>query len=441
MNAQFSLTDDAIRTALTPAPQVVAPSDLGSSIRATVDVTSQRRRWISWVFPAPASSSIRVLVLVGLVGLLLLAGLLIAVGALRSSKPVLPTDATMFRGGPSRTGLVLGPGPVGHPTIIWDRSVGGAITANMPAVVAGVVYVADAGGSVTAFDAATGDQRWSRQLGSAANTSPAVGGGLVVVGDAAGDIVALDVRDGMRHWVFHTGGEVRSSPGIVDGIVYDGSADGNLYALDLATGARRWAFPTGGAVSRTSAIDGGVVYVGSEGGVVNAVDAASGIRRWQKVLGPGQVSSLAVAAGLVVAGSGLDDSANVHVLFGIDAMTGTDRWRFMAPTGEQLIIGAVGETSVFAPSDDANVYAVDRNTGVARWHFGEHGVLGSADALAAGVLYVAGGDRAVYAVDEHTGALLWQQPVIGQPGVPAVVGGRLYVATDLGSVVAIGGAP
>jgi outer membrane protein assembly factor BamB len=441
MNGQFTLTDEAIRAALTPAPQVVAPSDLGASIRAMVDVTSQRRRWLAWAFPAPASSSIRVLVLVGLVVFLLLIGLLVAVGSRPRVLATLPSDEAMFRGGPGRTGLVLGPGPVGQPTIIWERSVGGAITANMPAVVAGVLYVADAGGGVTAFDAATGDERWTVPLGSAANTSPAVGEGLVVVGDAAGDIVALDIRDGMRRWVFHTGGEVRSSPGIVDGILYDGSADGNLYALDLATGARRWAFPTGGAISRTSAIDGGVVYVGSEGGIVNAVDIASGVRRWQKVLGPGQVSSPAVAAGLVVAGSGLDDSSNIHILFGIDAMTGNERWQFSTSTGAQLIIGALGETSVFAPSDDGNVYAVDRTTGVARWHVGEYGVLGSPDALAAGVLYVAGGDQAVYGVDERTGVQLWRQAVIGQPGVPALVGARLYVATDLGSVVAIGEAP
>jgi hypothetical protein len=31
--------------------------------------------------------------------------------------------------------------------------------------------------------------------------------------------------------------------------------------------------------------------------------------------------------------------------------------------------------------------------------------------------------------------------VTGQPGVPAVVGGRLYVATDLGSVAAMGDGP
>ena len=441
MNARFTLTDEAIRAALTPAPQVVAPSDLGASIRATMRVTSQRRPWLSWPFRAPARASIRVLVLVGLVGLLLLVGLLIAVGALPSPKPVLPSDAAMFRGGPGRTGLVIGPGPTTQPTIIWERSVGGAITANMPAVVTGVVYVADAGGGVTAFDAATGDQRWIRQLGSAANTSPAVGAGLAVVGDAAGDVVALATDDGRVRWTFHTAGEVRSSAAIVDGVVFVGSADGNLYAIDLATGAERWRFAAGGAISRSPAVEGGVVYAGAAGGVFSAIDATSGIRRWQKALGAGQISSPAVADGLVVAASGLDDAANVHILFALDAASGAERWHFPSPSSEQLIIGSLGEGTVFAPSDDGNVYAIDRDTGVFRWQFGDHGPLGSPDALAAGVLYVAGGDQAVYAVDVRTGRQRWQLALTGEPGVPAVVGGRLYVATSLGSVVAIGAAP
>src|SRR5204863_842891 len=94
--------------------------------------------------------------------------------------------------------------------------------------------------------------------------------------------------------------------------------------------------------------------------------------------------------------------------------------------------------SVFAPSSDGHIYAVDAANGKLRWTFDGHGVLGSDDTIAAGVLYVAGGDHAVYAVDAQTGAQLWRQAVTGQPGTIAVVGVRAYVGTDLGQVVAIG---
>jgi len=442
MSRQFTLTDDAIRAALSPAAQVRAPFDLAASIRATVGATTQRRRpWVFGALQPQVGASLRFLVPVALVAMLLLIGLFIAVASRRPVLPAVVTDVAMYRGGPARTGVVVGPGPIGQPAVAWQRDVAGPINSNMPAVVADVVYVADGGGGVTAFGAATGDLRWRVPLESPVNTSPAIGGGLAVVGDAAGDIVALDLLDGRTRWMFHTAGEVRSSAAIVDGVVYVGSADGNLYALDLATGARRWAFAAGGAITRSPAVDGGVVYVGAAGGTFSAVDAASGTKRWQKALGPGHIASPAVADGLVVAASGLDDAAAPHILFALDAASGDERWRFSAPTGQLVLVGALGDGSVFAAGGDGRVYALDARSAALQWTFDANGTLGSADALAGGVLYVSGGDRAVYAVDARTGDQLWRQAVTGQPGAIAVVRDRVYIGTDLGKVVAIGAGP
>lgn len=440
MNRQFNLTDDAIRMALSPAARVRAPFDLAESIRATVDITPQRRRrWTFGSLPPRVSTSLRVLALVALLGLLLLVGLLLAVGSRRPILPAPISDVSMFHGGPGRTGLVAGPGPTGKPIIVWHQSVGGSITSNMPAVVAGVVYIADGGGGVEAYGAAAGDVHWKITTGSPVNTSPAVSSGLLVIGDAAGDVIALDALNGRQRWSQHTLGAVRSSAAIVDGVVYIGSADGYLYAYDLATGAQRWRFDAGGAITRSPAVDGGLVYVGAAGGLLSAVDASSGRRRWLDQLGPGQIPTPAVADGLLVAGSGLDEGTAPHIVFAFDAATGTERWRYSSPSGQQLLIAALGDGYVFAASADGHVYALDTGQGKLQWTFDGHGTLGSDDALAAGVLYVAGGDRAVYAVDEHTGKQLWRQPVTGQPGAVAVFGERVYVGTDVGQVVAIGG--
>jgi len=169
MNKQFTLTDDAIRAALTPAPQVQAPFDLARSIQATVDVTPQHRRpRVFGALQPQVGASQRVLVLAALVGLLLIIGLLLAVGSRRPVLPAVVSDVAMFHGGPGRTGVVTGPGPVAQPTIAWEKSVDGQISGNMPAIVAGVVYVADGGGGVEALGAATGDPRWQVSLGSAA---------------------------------------------------------------------------------------------------------------------------------------------------------------------------------------------------------------------------------------------------------------------------------
>jgi outer membrane protein assembly factor BamB len=381
-------------------------------------------------------------VVVAIVGLLLLIGLLLAVGSRRPVRLAVVSDVAMYHGGPGRTGVVAGPGPIARPAIAWQASVGGPIAGNMPAVIAGVVYVADGGGGVEAYEAATGSVRWKVSLGNPVNTSPAIGGGLLVVGDGAGDVVALDIRDGSRRWIYSTAGEVRSSAAIVDGVVYVGSADGNLYALNLTTGEKRWAFDAGGAVTRSPAVDAGIVYVGAAGGTLSAVDITSGRLRWQRALGPGQIAAPAVANGLVVAASGLDDLTAPHSLFVLDALSGDVRQRFSAPPGELLVIAALADGSVFVAGGDGYVYAVDLGTGALLWTFDGHGSLGaqheSVDALAGATLYVAGGDQAVYSVDAHTGTQVWRQEVTGQPDGIAVVGDRAYIGTNLGTVVAIG---
>jgi outer membrane protein assembly factor BamB len=86
-----------------------------------------------------------------------------------------------------------------------------------------------------------------------------------------------------------------------------------------------------------------------------------------------------------------------HILFVLDALNGTERRRFTAPVGELLTIAALGDRAVFVAGGDAKVYAVDLGSGAIVWTFDGHGSLGSQhepiDALAGGVLYLAGGDR------------------------------------------------
>lgn len=442
MTIRRTLTDAQIRAALSIPSGVQAPYGLADEIMWIVDATPQRRRGLTMgTLLSGPQSAIRVMALAALLGLLLVAGLAIA-GAFRPAptpEPP-PSDSAMFRGGPGRTGVVAGPGPVTQPTAIWEQDLDGGVAANSPAVVDGVLYIGDQGGSVSAFRASTGDRLWKTALRSAVNTSPAVASGLVVVGDAAGDVVALDVSDGQVRWTFRTGGELRSSALIVGDVVYVGSADGNLYALELMTGAQRWAFSAGGPINRSPAIDRGVIYVGADAGMFSAVDATSGDLLWQASLGAGQLSSPAVADGLVVVSSGLDTAAP-HALFGFDAASGEERWRFSAPSGQLLIIEALGRDLVYAASADGELYAVNTTTGLTEWTFDGHGTLGAAGALAGNLLFVSGGDRAVYAVDAETGVQRWRTPVTGDPGALAVVGERVYLATSLGKVVALGSAP
>ncbi len=446
MNERYVLTDDAIRSALTPAMNVRAPMDLGASIRAAIETTTQQRPSFAARLLAPVARSVRILALAAAIALLAIVGMLIAIGQQRPAPLNLAVDAPMFRGGPARTNVVLGPGPSGQPTILWDQPVGGPISNNMPAIVGGIVYVADGNGGVSIFRAADGNPGWSKQLPSAINTSPAVAGGLVIVAQADGTIVALDQATGINRWTVKTAGTVRSSPAVADGIVYLGDENGFLYAFDLATGKQPWLpYFAGGDITRSPAVSGGLVYVGADGGLLSAVDVKTGMQAWRQSLGAGQIPTPSVRDGLVRVASGADDADAQHSVFAVDAKTGDKLASWPSPSGQDLYVGAFDKGLVLVESLDGFVYAVDVGSGgtslTERWKFKTGGPVGSATAIAAGVAYIAGGDRTVYAVTEWTGDLLWKVTVTGQPGAIAIVGDRVYVATDLGRVIAIGNTP
>jgi alcohol dehydrogenase (cytochrome c) len=67
-------------------------------------------------------------------------------------------------------------------------------------------------GYIAAFDAATGERRWSVPVTTWIMASIlSTEGGLVFTGDPEGNFLALDARTGARLWSFQTGGGHRGS--------------------------------------------------------------------------------------------------------------------------------------------------------------------------------------------------------------------------------------
>ncbi len=86
------------------------------------------------------------------------------------------------------------------------------------------------------------------------------------------------------------------------------------------------------------------------------------------------------------------------------------------------------------------MYRLDEKTGdgFQGWPFHTGGGVGYLAGLVDGILYVPSADRFIYALDVVTGMERWKFEVRGEPNVPAIVDGRIFVGTDLGKVVAIG---
>jgi hypothetical protein len=191
--SQRERNDAIFRAALTPVASRRLTSGLADDIHDALMVTPQVRRRPAWSI-AGRRGVLAQAVWAGLLVLVLLA-VVAFIGALASRTKPAPLGISMYRGGPARTGVMPGPGPVGEPTLLWQINAKGKV-AVMPAVVGGMVYIADDSGTVQALDEATGTARWQRELGGPVDGSPAVAGGRLFVGTEAGQVVAFDAVTG-----------------------------------------------------------------------------------------------------------------------------------------------------------------------------------------------------------------------------------------------------
>lgn len=155
-----------------------------------------------------------------------------------------------------------------------------------PAAAGGVVYVPTDYGRLAAYDAATGERRWTEAVGDRRLGPPTATDDLLLV-PWGGGVSAL-ARDGSEAWRFEFESAHREDGGVAVG---DGAAyvcadrrDGRrrLFALDVATGERLWtgdARPEAGPL--TPAVADGAVYLPTESATAVAVDAATGERLWR----------------------------------------------------------------------------------------------------------------------------------------------------------------
>jgi outer membrane protein assembly factor BamB len=166
---------------------------------------------------------------------------------------------------------------------VWERTVieDDAVSAQSrrPAVRDGTVHVTSWPYRAAAYDAATGDRQWRRDLDDQL-VLPPVATPLGVVVPSRQYAWLLDSEDGTTLWRRDLDGNAtESTPAVADGRVFLTDEQGSLYALDLATGETEWTAPLDGVAAPVVAD--GVVYAVRSGVELLAFDAATGDRRFR----------------------------------------------------------------------------------------------------------------------------------------------------------------
>ena len=267
------------------------------------------------------------------------------------------------------------------------------------------------GGSLNAFDAATGRRLWSESIKTfALSPLPVATNGVVCMTAApgAGEYVlyAIDVATGQRRWQYEAESLLTTNAAAHNGVFYLGSGAELLYAVD-AGGRLRWQQPVGDKVASTPVVAGGLVYVTTQRYEVLAFDAATGRRRWRNATGAVASSGSAprddvpiVAGGLVyVRGQG----GNLRAL---DARTGRERWTFSV--GDKATAPIITGGLAVVHDGEGTLYALDTGRGKARWTQRLDLPPNDKPTVANGILYAAAGGDGVFGFEPAGGRVTFR---------------------------------
>lgn len=147
-----------------------------------------------------------------------------------------------------------------------------------PARLDDLVVVATLDGAVTAYDLATGAQRWRRAVPAEVRVAPVVASGRVLVVDQSGQLTCLDAA-GAEQWTADVGRVERF--GVAgDEVILPASDGPHVQAVSLADGSRVWRVRETVTARDVIVLDTVVVLRDDDESV--ALDPATGARRWSR---------------------------------------------------------------------------------------------------------------------------------------------------------------
>jgi outer membrane protein assembly factor BamB len=353
------------------------------------------------------------------------------------------------------------------PQVIWTADVGSGssssrILTTPPVVADGKVFAKDALGTVTAYNADTGQRVWSVTLTpEKARDSDEFGGGLAYYGGRLfvttgfAVVYSLDANDGKEVWNSQVSAPVRGAPLVFGDRVFAISIDNKLHALAAVDGADLWSFSglqevSGYIGGNSPAGSGDIVVAPFTSGELVGLRLENGRTVWnESLVGPRREArafgNLADIRGRPVIDRGVVLAmGSAGTLAAIDLRTGQRLWE--RNIGGSQTPWAAGRF-VFVVTSSADVACVERDTGKVKWvtpltqyvdQKRRNPILWAGPVLAGDRLLVGGTTGELLALSPYSGEILGKINIGSPIRLAPVVANRVaYVLTDNGRLIAL----
>jgi outer membrane protein assembly factor BamB len=259
----------------------------------------------------------------------------------------------------------------------------GAGGLSQPVVAGDLLYMGAADGSFRAFDRHTGEPKWqiARKDYRLYHTAPAVVDGVIYFNGVEainpnGGVHAFDALTGDGKWTLKVKGP--GGVAVADGVLYFGADDHNLLAVNAETGQEIWRFEASNYV-RTPVIMNGRVFFSDLSNNLYAVDLKSGKELWQVAMKNKMATRLAAYRGLLYFGGRYGN------LFAVDVDTGKEKWIYS--TFKPCLRPVVANGMVYSATPDNVIFAVNAETGQEKWRYKTKHPLHAPPLVGDGVIY------------------------------------------------------
>ena len=305
--------------------------------------------------------------------------------------------------------------------MVWETDVSGPV-ASSPAVAGGLLYIGLRDNRVIALSTANGEQVWEHLTHGYIVTSPTVRNGIVYIGSSDERLYALDAQTGEEFWSFKAAGRPQASAAVSDEVVGTVSQGRAVQILDSLTGRLRLDFNIAGESLASPALDDKLLYaadgrgaivgidwrqrqlpfeklarwirtqlfvwqfvgtlpppkgyvwnfrqrgqrfqsapalghdrlfLASDTGLLIALNRSDGTVSWQSELGNGVIGSPSIAGDTVYVGD------KGGVIYGLNAFSGEERWRFTVDDRDEIVsTPVIAGGTVFVTTKNGTLYAI-----------------------------------------------------------------------------------